>query len=153
MNHIYKLLQKPEFPRAAKYDPDWMLDNQMGPNAVWLMEWLSETVAFRPGMRVLDLGGRRAMSSMFLAKEFGVQVWAAENAHTEGALKGTLPDGETMQNVSYFGNMRDDDETEKDAVNTGVLANKHGIEGQKEMVPRARIELATRGFSVRCSTN
>ena len=26
------LLIKPEFPRSANYDPDWMMDNQMGLN-------------------------------------------------------------------------------------------------------------------------
>jgi hypothetical protein len=29
-----RLLKRPEFPRSAKYDPDWMMDNQMGPNAL-----------------------------------------------------------------------------------------------------------------------
>src|ERR1051325_11034180 len=32
----------------------------------------------RPGMRVLDLGCGRAASSIFLRREFGVQVWAAD---------------------------------------------------------------------------
>ncbi|WP_425613874.1 cyclopropane-fatty-acyl-phospholipid synthase family protein [Anatilimnocola sp. NA78] len=32
----------------------------------------------RPGMRVLDLGCGRALSSIFLHREFGVQVWAAD---------------------------------------------------------------------------
>src|SRR5262249_10278680 len=31
-----------------------------------------------PGMRVLDLGCGRAVSSIFLHKEFGAQVWAAD---------------------------------------------------------------------------
>jgi SAM-dependent methyltransferase len=30
----------------------------------------------KPGMRVLDMGCGKAISSVFLAKEFGVQVWA-----------------------------------------------------------------------------
>ena len=34
----------------------------------------------------------------------------------------------------------------KKNVITGVSANKHGGMSKKEMVPRARIELATRGF-------
>ncbi len=71
-------LAKPEFPRSARYDAAWMLANQMGPNAVWLTEWLSEAVPFEAGMRVLDLGCGRAMSSVFLAREFGVRVWAAD---------------------------------------------------------------------------
>ena len=32
----------------------------------------------KPGMRVLDLGCGRAMSSIFLRREFGVQVWATD---------------------------------------------------------------------------
>lgn len=35
----------------------------------------------RQGMRVLDLGRRRAMSSIFLHREFGVRVCAAEFFH------------------------------------------------------------------------
>jgi SAM-dependent methyltransferase len=47
-------------------------------NAMWLTEWLTEAMDLRPGMRVLDLGCGRAMSSIFLRREFGVQVWAAD---------------------------------------------------------------------------
>ena len=78
MNERQSLLKKPEFPRSAKYDPDWMMDNQMGPNALWLTEWLCEALALEPGMRVLDLGCGKAISSIFLAREFGVRVFAAD---------------------------------------------------------------------------
>jgi cyclopropane fatty-acyl-phospholipid synthase-like methyltransferase len=50
----------------------------MGPNVLWLTEALTDAMALRPGMRVLDLGCGRALSSIFLAKEYGVQVWAAD---------------------------------------------------------------------------
>ncbi len=72
------LLAKSEFPRSSRYDPTWMLDNQMGPNALWLAEWLCEALPLSPGMRVLDLGCGRAMTSVFFAKEFGARVWAAD---------------------------------------------------------------------------
>jgi len=75
---VDSLLRKPEFPLSARYDRDWVLDNQMGPNALWLVEWLCETLALAPGMRVLDLGCGRAMTSVFLARERGVRVWAAD---------------------------------------------------------------------------
>ncbi len=68
----------PSFPRSSQYDDDWMMDNQMGPNAVWLVEWLCESMHIGPGMRVLDLGCGRAMTSVFLAKEFGARVWASD---------------------------------------------------------------------------
>jgi len=75
---VKALLAKPEFPRSNRYDPEWMLDNYMGPNAVWLAEWLCEALPITPGMRILDLGCGRAVSSIFLAKEFGARVWAAD---------------------------------------------------------------------------
>lgn len=68
----------PEFPRSARYEPEWMLANLMGPNAVCLIEALTARMGLRPGMRVLDMGCGRAISSIFLAREFGVQVWATD---------------------------------------------------------------------------
>jgi len=49
-----------------------------GASALWLAEWLAEALELRPGMRVLDLGCGRAASSIFLRREFGVRVWAAD---------------------------------------------------------------------------
>jgi SAM-dependent methyltransferase len=67
------------FPRASGYHPDWVVAGAgSAANALWLTEWLSEALELRPGMRVLDLGCGRAMSSVFLRREFGVQVWAAD---------------------------------------------------------------------------
>jgi SAM-dependent methyltransferase len=67
------------FPRSSKYHPEWVLANASGgANALWLTEWLTETMNLRPGMRVLDLGCGKASSSIFLRREFGVQVWAAD---------------------------------------------------------------------------
>jgi ubiquinone/menaquinone biosynthesis C-methylase UbiE len=67
------------FPRASRYHPEWVVANVSGgANSLWLMEWLTSAVDLRPGMRVLDLGCGRASSSIFLHREFGVQVWAAD---------------------------------------------------------------------------
>lgn len=66
------------FPRSSNYDLNWMIDTAMGPNVLWLAEWLCEAVELKPGMRVLDLGCGRAASSIFFAKEFGVHVTAAD---------------------------------------------------------------------------
>ena len=67
-----------DFPRSAGYDPAWMLENLMGPNAVWLAEALAQVMRLEPGMRVLDMGCGRAISSIFLAREFDLQVWATD---------------------------------------------------------------------------
>lgn len=72
------LVENPDFPRSAKYDPAWVLANIMGPNALWLTEALTQVLEPPPGSRILDLGCGRAMSSIFLAREFEVQVWAAD---------------------------------------------------------------------------
>ena len=67
------------FPRASRYHPDWVIAAAgSAANALWLTEWLCEALDLKPGMRVLDLGCGRAMSSIFLHREFGVQVWAAD---------------------------------------------------------------------------
>ena len=66
------------FPRTSKYNPDWMLENCFGANPLWLAEWLTASMSIEPGMRLLDLGCGRAKSSIFLAQEFDVQVWATD---------------------------------------------------------------------------
>jgi cyclopropane fatty-acyl-phospholipid synthase-like methyltransferase len=75
---LKRRLFKSNFPRSSDYDPHWLIANVMGPHALWLTEWLSQRLELTPGMRVLDLGCGKALSSIFLAKEFGVTVWAAD---------------------------------------------------------------------------
>jgi hypothetical protein len=68
-----------QFPRSSNYHPEWIMAGiSGGANSLWLTEWLTEALDLRPGMRVLDLGCGRAASSIFLRREFGVQVWATD---------------------------------------------------------------------------
>jgi cyclopropane fatty-acyl-phospholipid synthase-like methyltransferase len=71
-------LRLPQFPRSNGYDPAWVVANQMGPHPLWLLESLLEGMSIEPGMRVLDLGCGTALTSIFLAREFGARVWAAD---------------------------------------------------------------------------
>ncbi len=67
------------FPRSSRYHSEWVLASASGgANALWLTEWLASALDLQPGMRVLDLGCGRALSSIFLRREFGVQVWATD---------------------------------------------------------------------------
>jgi ubiquinone/menaquinone biosynthesis C-methylase UbiE len=67
------------FPRASRYNPEWIVANaSSAANSLWLTEWLAAALDLRAGMRVLDLGCGRASSSIFLRREFGVQVWATD---------------------------------------------------------------------------
>jgi len=68
------------FERCKKYYTNYgkfFEENKMpGPNAMWLIEILCEKMDLKPGMRVLDMGCGRGLTSIFLAKEFGVTVFA-----------------------------------------------------------------------------
>jgi hypothetical protein len=75
---LAEILTIDQFPRSASYDIEWVLENQMGPNVLWLAESLAQVMALKPGMRVLDMGCGRAISSIFLAKEYDLQVWATD---------------------------------------------------------------------------
>ena len=67
------------FPLSNKYHPEWLIAGcSGGANPLWLTEWLANRLDLRPGMRVLDLGCGRALSSIFLRREFEVQVWAVD---------------------------------------------------------------------------
>src|SRR3984957_8476935 len=67
------------FPRASRYHPEWVIASVSGgANSLWITEWLASAMDLRRGMRVLDLGCGRAASSIFLHREFGVQVWATD---------------------------------------------------------------------------
>lgn len=76
MNDIFNQSQ---FPRSSAYHPDWIRSGVSGGlNPLWMTEWLTQAMDLKPGMRVLDLGSGRALSSIFLHREYGVQVWAAD---------------------------------------------------------------------------
>jgi SAM-dependent methyltransferase len=67
------------FLRSNNYHPEWVVASASGgAHSLWLTEWLTTEMGLRPGMRVLDLGCGRASSSIFLHREFGVEVWATD---------------------------------------------------------------------------
>ena len=65
-----------KYPLTEKYEQGWIGKNWMGPNPLWLLEDLCEHIDLRPGMKVLDMGCGKGITSVFLAKEYGVTVFA-----------------------------------------------------------------------------
>ena len=111
-------LTSERFPRSSAYHPEWVLAGVSGAaNPLWMTEWLAEAMELRPGMRVLDLGCGRAMSSIFLRREFGVQVWATDlwfsasenlqRIRDAGALDGVFPIHADARSLPFAGGFFD----------------------------------------------
>lgn len=79
MNKPQPVSRQSSFPLTAKYDPRWIRENALGEDALCQAEILARHIPFRTEMRVLELGCGKASSAIFLAREFGVQVWAGDS--------------------------------------------------------------------------
>ncbi|NMB54944.1 MAG: methyltransferase domain-containing protein [Leptolinea sp.] len=66
------------YPRSQSFDPGFVRANMMGPNSMKLLEELSGSLSLQPGMRVLDLACGKGLTSILLAQEFGVSVFATD---------------------------------------------------------------------------
>ena len=72
-------LVRPErYPRASRYDQAWLVALDMGPNPLWQLEDLLPDLSLEPGDMVLDLGSGKGATSVFLARECGVNVVAID---------------------------------------------------------------------------
>lgn len=69
MNKLYK---------TKNYNKEFLKENMMGPNAMLILEELLQGIELKPNMRVLDLGCGKGLTSIFLAKEYGLQVFAVD---------------------------------------------------------------------------
>lgn len=67
-----------KFPRADAYPRPFVRENMMGPSSLVILEELTRDLPLRSGMKVLDWGCGRGLTSVFLAKEFGVSVTALD---------------------------------------------------------------------------
>ncbi len=61
-----------------RFDRFFAPQDMMGPNAVVILRELLLAQPLQPGMRVLDLGCGKGLSSVYLAKACGVQVFAVD---------------------------------------------------------------------------
>lgn len=64
--------------RTKKYDVDFLKQNMMGPNSMIVLEELTRDNPLKQGMRILDLGCGKGLTSIFLAKEYNLQVFAVD---------------------------------------------------------------------------
>lgn len=73
------------------YDQAFLLETMMGPNAMRITEEMAATLPLAPGMRILDLGCGKGISSILLAEKYAVTVFAADLwiAPTENAQRFT----------------------------------------------------------------
>ncbi|MGM3192072.1 SAM-dependent methyltransferase [Dickeya dadantii subsp. dieffenbachiae] len=65
-------------PFTDGYDNAFLLDTMMGPNAMRITEEMATMLPISPGMRILDLGCGKGISSILLAKKYDVTVFAAD---------------------------------------------------------------------------
>ena len=57
---------------------DFLKQNMMGPNSIVILEELLENIKIEKGMRILDLGCGRGLTSIFLAKKYKAAVYAVD---------------------------------------------------------------------------
>jgi len=57
---------------------EFSLDTMMGPNAMRVSEEMASYLDIREDMRVLDLGCGKGLSTLFLVRQFGATVFAAD---------------------------------------------------------------------------
>ena len=63
---------------ASDFGDDFLKENFMGPNSMMIMAELVESLELKPGMKILDLGCGKGLTSFFLAKYFDVIVFATD---------------------------------------------------------------------------
>ncbi len=83
-----------KYPRSSQYDSSLVGALSMGPNPLFLLEEVCEHLDIQPNMRILDLGCGMGLTSIFLAKEYGAIVYAADL---------WIPAAENYQRVIQFG--------------------------------------------------
>jgi cyclopropane fatty-acyl-phospholipid synthase-like methyltransferase len=61
-----------------EFDDEFIMDNMMGPNAVRIIEEMTRELDLKEGVRILDLGCGKGLTSIYLARKFGVTVYATD---------------------------------------------------------------------------
>lgn len=67
-----------KYEKSEKYNTDLINQKIMGPNPLKLEEELMKDNAIKKGSIVMDLGSGQGITSVFLVKEYGFQVYATD---------------------------------------------------------------------------
>ena len=67
-----------KYEKTLKYDTDLINQKIMGPNPLKLEEELMKDNKIKKGSIIMDLGSGQGITSVFLAKEYGFKVCAAD---------------------------------------------------------------------------
>lgn len=67
-----------QYMKSLKYSDSKFISKIMGPNPLKLLEELMLNNQLAPHSRVCDLGSGQGLTSLFLAKEYNLQVYAAD---------------------------------------------------------------------------
>ena len=66
------------YPRTNRLNPVLLKENIMGPNPAKLLEELMQKFPLEPGQTIMDLGCGQGVTSIMLAKEYGLRVFAVD---------------------------------------------------------------------------
>jgi cyclopropane fatty-acyl-phospholipid synthase-like methyltransferase len=66
------------YNRSQKYDKSFLSQNFMGPNAILMLDEITQDIELTMDMRVLDLGCGKGLTAIFLAKEYGAKTFAVD---------------------------------------------------------------------------
>jgi SAM-dependent methyltransferase len=67
-----------DYPEVRGYTWEQCHEGELGPGSLFLALDLARMANLRHGMRVLDLAAGRALTSVFLARSYGVEVFAGD---------------------------------------------------------------------------
>ena len=74
----FRRLKEVEYPELAGLTRAQIYDGKMGPGGLYLAARMARTLSLKRGTTIMDLGCGRGATSVFLARQFGVNVLAVD---------------------------------------------------------------------------